>query len=426
MKIIGPWNDPTIHSENPGTVYLTSSDPSIASVENSVIVPGTRAWRRGIAQGFNGPVGASAATASRDSVTICFDVDVTDFVDNYQNYSNQINPVLPIAQSYSEGGSGNLLNWGFAIRTANRAVTAATHQLIYSQTTAPPVAGAVGSVRNLSLFDGFARFVVTLDDVTITVYWHNGISKLSNIVGRSAPTGNVANPIFAIYGAQRFAYFNSVLADDATGVDVWLAGNCPASPVVYYPCNEEVPDSIAAAPYDSSTNIYDGIFSGDATYPLTSAPRTYTDDPLDPVVPYQAFTVTPNSTGTFTITARRRRYGVPDRATDEEKWEETSETFTIVSMPSETTEYVRLLISTSQEGVVDIVSSDPLVVTFPSSVSVGPTLQFEVLGTVVGAGTSTITTSMDGTELGTTTVTIEDAPTVIHSGPDQQVRSRLP
>lgn len=325
---VGETANVLVTSDNPGVVSLTYGAGLTGPA--SVTIEGTRVWRRGIAQGFNGPSAAGAATAARDGVTICWDFDMSQFCDDFQNYSSSVIPSIPIASNYSKGAATNLFNWEIIMQAVSRAFLS-TPRVQYLQTNAPPTAGIAGFSRALSVFSGLARFVMTLDNTTITVYWHDGTSKQSNTVARIAPSGNVNDPILAIYSAQRFAYFGSILSDDADGVDAWLAGNCPASPVVYYPCNEEVPDSITAAPYDASTNAYDGVFSGDATYPLTSAPRTYSDSAT--VVPYAIVPVTAVGTTGTTIDATRPRQGVPARASYSERTEVADQCVVTVNDP---------------------------------------------------------------------------------------------
>jgi len=319
-----------IYSTEPGILTGSASGctfPDGATKE----ITGTRTWARGIAQGFNGPAGASAPTAVRDVVSICWDFDPTKFCDNLQSYSNQIGPLVPIAQNYRNAYAGNNLNWGLGIRPAS-VTTGTVAQLLYSQSNVGTTPGAVATVMNTERFDAYTRFVLLLNGTNVTLYWKQlGGAKQSNSSGsRVAPTGITLTPLLALYGAARFGFFASLLANDANGVDLWLAGGCPADPVVYYPCNEEVPDSITAAPYDASVNLYDGVFSADATYPLTSAPRVFSDSVT--VVPASSIRVlVPAGVASpVTVTLTRPRQGVPSRASDGEKYETASGVITLV------------------------------------------------------------------------------------------------
>ena len=319
-----------IYSTEPGVV--TGSAPGCTFPDgNQVTIAGTRTWRRGIAQGFNGPPGASAPTAVRDVVSICWDFDPTKFCDNHQSYSAFIAPLIPIAQNYRNGYAGNNLNWGLGIKPASVATSNVAH-LIYSQSNVGTTPGAVATTMNIERLDFYTRFVLLLNGTNVTLYWKQlgGAKQTNSGGGRVAPTETTLTPLLALYASARFGFFASLLANDATGVDLWLAGDCPASPVVYYPCGEEVPDSITAAPYDASVNLYDGVFSADATYPLTSAPRVFSDSVT--VVPASSIRVTipAGVASPVTLTLTRPRQGVPARASESERIETASGVITLV------------------------------------------------------------------------------------------------
>ena len=300
------------HTTDPGTFVCTY--PAGITGQAQVTAAGSRAWRRGIAQGFNGPSGASNATKYRDGVTICFDFDPTKFTDNLQSYSNQILPLIPICQNYCNAYAGNWLNWGIGLRSAQVAIGGITH-FMYSQSSVGGTPGATGTPINLAAIAIYTRFVVTLNAGTITIYWkEDGGAKQSFSGGRVTPTGNTPTPLLAIYAAARFGFFASILANDANGVDAWLAGNCPASPVVHYSCAEEVASGVNQAPYDRSTNLWDGVFSGDATYPLTSAPRDSVDTGFtSPLVEVPIVIAADCTAGLKNIALRRTRVGIPTR-----------------------------------------------------------------------------------------------------------------
>lgn len=323
-----------IHSTEPGTLAITY--PTGITGDASATVAGTRVWRinpaNGYQWGWNAPAACDAATAARDGVTICFDVDLG--YNNFQNTGNVLYDTEIIAQNYNEGATGNLHNWALGLRSSRAGLTAPT--LTYFQTNAPPTAGGagVGIAFNTASIGKYCRCAVTLNSTTVTMYYHDGSNKYTASIPRTAPTGTVATPCLSVYSAARFAYFGSLLADDANGIDAWLAGNCPANPVVYYPCNEEVPDTITAAPYDASANGYDGIYNGDATYPVTKTPRVYTDTVT--VVPAVTLPITiaaDLAAGDHTITITRARQGVPARATDAEKYETATVEVTVVDAP---------------------------------------------------------------------------------------------
>jgi hypothetical protein len=410
MKIVGPYTSPTIYSEHPGIVELTSSDPSVASVDASVTIEGTRVWaanNQKWTDGFNVPAAGAHAIRMRDNCTIGFFIDTA----MVQNSPIFMAPEKHLVSNYL---TYRRINWHFDLRR----ITDTQVTLNYSQSNMDGTNESTFAFANRLAYGSKHLVIVTFSGDTLTRYLNNNTPE--DTLTRTAPTGVHDNPYCRIYSAGNLYYWGSVLS--SADIALFMAGSATsAAPIVAYALDEEG----TAKAYDDSTNAYDGVYDLDATYPASQIVRDYTDDPGDPVIPFQPFTITPNSVGTFTITARRRRQGVPDRATDEEKYETTSETFTITEMPAEVVQYVRLLITTSTPGTVDIASSDPSVVTFPSSIVVGPTLQYEVLGTVVGAGTSTITTSMGGAILDTTTVTIEDTPTVIEAGPNQDVRTKL-
>ncbi len=324
-----------IHSTEPGDLAITY--PTGITGPATATVAGTRTWRNGLCggycRGWNGPSGASAATQARDGVTICFDIDL-DLV-NYGNFTTIDPEIKVVAQNYLNGSvAASQHAWKIGVRS-NKS-TAPAPILTYTQTSnlAGTSAGFSQIILNSASIGRYCRCCLTLNGTAITLYYNDGVQKYTLSTWRVAPVGSLADPVLAIVGSARFAYFSSILANDATGVDAWLAGDCPANPVVYYPCGEEVPDSIAAAPYDAGANGYDGVFNGDATYPLTKAPRVYTD--TTPVIPYVTVPIViaaDCAAGDHTITITRARQGVPARASDEEKYETATLVVTVVDLP---------------------------------------------------------------------------------------------
>lgn len=423
MKIVGPYTSPTIYSENPGTVELTSSDPSVATVDASVVIPGTRVWGN-MGSGGDYLARVSSAGNSRSDCTIGFEVDLDRLVAYMNTAVTLAYPLIPIFGSIRTDATRRA-NWLVCLR---RPVPNGVG-IVYIQSADASTAEAAIAATTSTFFplSGVTRFAVKLFDagVSNTVAFYTGAAGNVGTASRVATVGTMGGSEALVLwaGSKAVKWARQLSTDD---LNTWFSGGMPATPELAYLGGHEI-NPAAPVIYDTSGNVtpLDLTATQITNWQAPGMSGDYTDDPLDPVIPFQPFTITPNSTGTFTITARRRRQGVPDRASDGEKYETTSETFTITEMPAEVVQYVRLLITTSTPGTVDIASSDPSVVTFPSSVAVGPTLQYEVLGTVVGAGTSTITTSMGGAVLDTTTVTIEDTPTVIEAGPPQNLRARI-
>lgn len=407
-----------IHSTEPGTLGITY--PAGITGDATKTVEGTRVWQinpaNGYQWGWNAPAACDAATSARDGVTICFDVDLG--YNNWQNFSNVFYDAEIIAQNYNEGTTTNLLNWGIGIRTTR--ATFASPAITYAQTPAPPTASASGGniSLNAAVNGKLIRCALLLSGTAITLYYHDGTTKYTGSTTRTAPTGTVATPCLACYSGARFAYFSSILADDANGIDAWLAGNCPANPVVYYPCNEEVPDTITAAPYDASTNGYDGIYNGDATYPITKTPRVYTD--TTPVVPAVTVPITiaaDATAGDHTITITRARQGVPARASDEEKYETVD---VVVTVAVEAGDLVlgpdltgtvsafpvvrRLVVASPVAGAVTL-ASDSAKVAVPASVTVVDGLA--MFDAVISGEVSGVTlTATQGTSTGTCGVSL--------------------
>jgi uncharacterized protein YndB with AHSA1/START domain len=421
MKIVGPYTSPTIYSEHPGIVELTSSDPSVASVDASVVIPGTREYRL---DGRGGDYLAYPGVGQdREDVTWLFEVDFSRTANAKTSTASSF-PVYPIAMSVRQD-IDRRTNWYIGFRRYLSWIND-TLGIIVTDSLDNLTGDAIYITYNLIYVTPPGRIKFALTKATGGAYaLHWGIrGPLTS--GTHNSTGTMGGDEVLILNQAVQLSKISRICDNAE-LDAWFgAGSVvPATNREFaYLGNHEIIESVPVI-YESADPPHDLYAYTVNRWQAPGMSVAYTDDPGNPVVPFQPFTITPNSTGTFTITARRRRQGVPDRATDEEKYETTSETFTITEMPAEVVQYVRLLITTSTQGTVDIASSDPAVVTFPASVVVGPTLQYEVLGTVVGAGTSTITTSMGGAVLDTTTVTIEDTPTVIEAGPPQNLRTRI-
>jgi hypothetical protein len=421
MKIVGPYTSPTIYSEHPGIVELTSSNPSVASVDASVVIPGTREYRL---DGRGGDYLAYPGVGQdREDVTWLFEVDFSRTANTKTSLGSSF-PHYPIASCVRQD-TDRRTNWAIYFRRylsgANDTLGIVVYDSLDNLT-----AGAIYLTYNYVYAIAPARVKFALTKAAGGAYaLHWGV-RGPIASGTRNSTGTMGGDEVLILNQAVQLSKISRICDNAE-LDAWF-GTGSAVPATNrefaYLGNHEIIESVPVI-YDSADPPHDLYAYTVNRWQAPGMSADYTDDPGNPVVPFQPFTITPNSTGTFTITARRRRQGVPDRATDEEKYETTSETFTITEMPQEVVQYVRLLITTSTPGTVAIASSDPAVVTFPSSIVVGPTLQYEVLGTVIGAGTSTITTSMGGAVLDTTTVTIEDTPTVIEAGPNQDVRTKL-
>lgn len=426
MKIVGPYTSPTIYSEHPGTVYLTSSDPGVASVDASVVIPGTRVWRNGLKHGQY--LARDSVLQARENCAFFIELQKSNVGPSRIGAIASAMDTQWLAQSV-RGDASARINWAIGWNYNNAGTD--LFRFAWGQSNTSGSSSTAVLASGYADFSGLStiRIIITprsLPDTLIDIYTTTGTSA-DYAFTRSATTfGTMGGSEYVdIQFPCKFAKMEGGLPSQAQREAFMASGTLPSGLAASYQGGHEIVES-APVFWDTSGNNLD-LTAVDVPYwPEAAASGDYTDDPLDPVVPFQPFTITPNSVGTFTITARRRRQGVPDRAPDDEKYETTSETFTITEMPDEVTQYVRLLITTNREGTVDITSSDPLVVTFPASVVVGPTLQYEVLGTVVGAGTSTVTTEMDGTVLATTTVTIEAEPTWIKAGPAQEYLVYLP
>jgi hypothetical protein len=422
MKIVGPYTSPTIYSENPGIVELTSSDPSVASVDASVVIPGTRVWRNGLKYGqYLAREGAS--TAARVGVAWYIEINPYDYLISTKSASRSAYYLLAANQKWD---AGEKINW--AIRFNSQ--TGSSYHPYWALAPILDWSIIIGTgyqcpySASIKIYDNTPRrYIIEYDGTYVAFYHTTGTTYDARSAFTFAGTMGGDEKLI-VTGPHNIFAKSHYIPSQAQREAFMASGTLPAGLAASYQGGHEI-DPTAPVFWDTSGNNLDLSDVDVLGWPPAAASGDYTDDPGDPVVPFQPFTITPNSTGTFTITARRRRQGVPDRATDEEKYETTSETFTITEMPAEVVQYVRLLITTSTQGTVDIASSDPAVVTFPASVVVGPTLQYEVLGTVVGAGTSIITTSMGGAVLDTTTVTIEAEPTVVKCGPSQDIRSRI-
>jgi hypothetical protein len=128
-----------------------------------------------------------------------------------------------------------------------------------------------------------------------------------------------------VYGP--LSYFAKILhICDETELDNWFDnGAIPSTDQeIVLPFDHEIAPSPNQKFYDISGNNYDPYELAINEFQSPEAVNYNTDSVT--VEPWQTFAITPVSSGTVTITARRRRQGIPDRASDSEKYETATAT----------------------------------------------------------------------------------------------------
>jgi hypothetical protein len=222
------------------------------------------------------------------------------------------------------------------------------------------------------------------------------------------------NSTLLIADGSEFAHWSSVITGtDFT--DLVRYGTIPAGANCVYLANEETGNTL----FDTSGNLRDSTLDADATYPSTGISRVSTDDPGDPVQPYQYIDVLAQGVGTTTITARRRRNGVPYRTPalpDAEVYEETTYVLTVAAATALEQATVQLMIYADRDGTATIAMDNPIIA-FPASVPVVEGKN-QVSGLVTGSGTCDVTVTLDGVS-DVTTFDVEEILTRIKTGPRQ-------
>jgi len=386
LKIIGPYSSPTLYSSEPGRVYLTSSDPSIATVPEYVDVPGNRNYRvynSRYGEATKGNATINAATAGRDQVSICMAYDLKNSEAMTRHLKAFYSPTLAMSM---QANATNRMNWAFGIYHYNENQS----YFRYRQSVDNATIGAdyaCGAIGNGGIFINRHRIkmVWVLDGTTVYIYWKYldyALVEQSRSFARLQPIGTMGDDVLAMIGCEDFAYYNRKL--DANERASYYAGTFPSDTVCAYPMNEET----GVKHYDlyGANDTELGI---DQTYGFANVsldnrnfgPNRFAIDTV-PVEPWQAFSLTPLQEGEVTITATRRRQGVPDRASEVEKFETATAEFEIIFTHGKDFNRLQSVVLANHDGLEPV---EDMTIAFRTLVTSLPTASTKMIDCSIGA-----------------------------------------
>lgn len=433
MNIFAPSNTVRVgdviqlpfYCSEPGDVVFTSSDESVAVVESGKTVTGTRVWRNGLKHGQY--LARANCLQQRDTFAIFLEIDT----ENLPRVSAATSTVLYHNQTMIgsiRADAARRWNWGLQLTQTslnNPAQSNIYWRYVQSNTSASAESLLVSAAYAHSESSAL-RLIMTCDGTAIDFYWTTGTSANSaHPAGRTAPTGTMGgDEFFFIATPGKYAKMEGSLPSQAQREAFMSACTLPAGLAASYQGGHEIDES-APVFWDTSGNNLD-LSAVDVTYwPPAAASGDYTDDPGDPVVPYTSFQVVAQSVGTSTITARRRRNGVPYRTpplSDAEVYEETTYNLTVEAPLASEQSVLQLMIYADRDGTATISMDNPII-DFPASVAVVEGKN-QVSGIATGSGTCNVTVEMNGSS-SVTTFNIEEIVTVVSSGPPQNLRARI-
>ena len=403
-----------LYCSEPGSVVVTSSDEGVASVASPVTVGGSRTYRMNNRVGDGHCYGPGPETAQRNPCTIYCTVPFNK-IQNINAYG-RYNYALQIARNYNKVHGGYTNYYISTYRPAgNSNYLTLTFYISLTKITAPTFY-ALNIASGLSTLSKILRIVITINGTALKVNTSiDGAAPVEVSATMAETITDVCdNSTLLIADGSEFAHWSSVITGtDFT--DLVRYGTIPAGANCVYLANEETGNTL----FDTSGNLRDSTLDADATYPSTGISRVSTDDPGDPVQPYQYIDVLAQGVGTTTITARRRRNGVPYRTPalpDAEVYEETTYVLTVAAATAFEQSTVQLMIYADRDGTATI-TMDNAIIAFPASVPVVEGKN-QVSGLVTGSGTCNVTVTLDGVS-DVTTFDVEEILTRIKTGPRQ-------
>jgi hypothetical protein len=391
-----------LYSTNPGEVLFDSSDDSVIEiVTTSLTVPGTKTWKgrhTSHSDGFHAPQECANLCAARmGGISLLFELDCSDLP---PRESQQFNArYIPFGMCYKD--TARRIAWGVGLYHYSE-------NSIYPRFFMSPDASSNENAwTNLPSYfappSGVIRFVIRLFATGIShnirVWTTYGNQSFS---GASVWVDDFTDCYLLLSNFIKFARYGFELTDEQTAD--WIAdGIFPAGSTVNYLVNEEE----GCRAYDYSGNNYDSEVDIEPIYGRNRIFREGAEDVLDPVIKQNKYTIIVKGVGTATIRARRRKQGVPDRAPDNEKYEEVfstvivSSTSPVIKVGPVQTVVGRLLdnpkaychITADREGTVNI-TCDRTIIDFPLTAVIGPTLETTIEGDILQSGDCDVTAVM--------------------------------
>ena len=401
-----------LYCSEPGSVVVTSSDEGVASVGSPVTVAGTREYR------LDGRGGDYLAIPSvgqdREDVTWFLTIDWDQVPGDYAT-ANFIYNVIPLIGSYRIDGV-NRDNWSFGARR----FSGNTYGLLYADSLdSGQNTAAVASPVFTGAATGVERWAMTKAAGGAYVIYR--VSRAGSVAsGTRNSTGTMGgSEVLVMQSGVNAAKILRVAS--SAELDAWFsAGTVPSTNQEFnYAGGHEIVSG-AQKIWDSSGNNYDLTDALTVTnWQSPGMTIRNVDSPGDPVQPYQYIDVLAQGVGTTTITARRRRNGVPYRTPalpDAEVYEETTYVLTVAAATAVEQSTVQLMIYADRDGTATISMDNPII-DFPASVPVVEGKN-QVSGLVTGSGTCNVTVTLDGVS-DVTTFDVEEILTRIKTGPRQ-------
>jgi hypothetical protein len=431
MNIFAPSNTVRVgdviqlpfYCSEPGDVVFTSSDETVAVVESGITVAGTRVWRNGLKHGQY--LARANCLQSRDTFALFAEID-TRSIPRTNTYTNNTYANIDVIGSVRADASRRW-NWCLQVlQSSGLNASLPWYVWHYLQSNTSSVSESLlSSLQHYYTLNTTIRLIVTCEGTAVNFYWTTGTSADSaHPTGRTAPTGTMGgSEFFFIAVPGKFAKLEGSLPSQAQREAFISSGTLPPGLAASYQGGHEIVESAPVFWDTAGTN--DLTKTNVQYWPPAAASGDYTDDPGDPVVPYTSFQVVAQSVGTSTITARRRRNGVPYRTpplSDAEVYEETTYNLTVEAPLASEQSVLQLMIYADRDGTATISMDNPII-DFPASVAVVEGKN-QVSGIATGSGTCNVTVEMNGSS-SVTTFNIEEIVTIVSSGPPQNLRSRI-
>ena len=324
LRIIGSLRRPMIFSRNPGLIEFTSSDESVATVTPNLAKAGTRAFRIKLKQGeYLARDGSD--TAGRMDVSFLFEIEKEIFFAEKNSTTFGMMPVLMSIKS----DAVNRENYRFLYSPY---LTNFRWQYVESATAAsiPSNRGTMFDINRVSLPSPF-RFIaeLTTSDLKVNVYHTDGVTPKASLNRLAETTGTMGplETLIMMLGVKVTKVARLLTESERTA---FITNRVlPSTQEYSFQGGHEVVIGNEYI-YDTSGNNRHLGKTTVLNWSPASASEDFTDGPLDPVVQFQAFTITPVRNGTITVTAKRTRAGIPPDRPDAERFEIATATVQVV------------------------------------------------------------------------------------------------
>jgi hypothetical protein len=306
-----------VFSKNPGLIELTYPEGITGPTGQNI--EGDRTWRNGLKHGqYLAREGAS--TAERTSQTFLLKIRVQD-ITYHSGAAAYTPPRQYLIQNY-RADTDRKLNYGISINSQNLLTTTPFGHQIFLLVALSQSPTVVDTYFLSNIY--YANSVKDGDYIRCAIVFNSGANKLyigslANVATSTITfSGTMGGAEYLVQNANaQWAKYNGILSNevltDFLTNDIWAA-----DPIIKIIGSHEIDQS---APIFWDTSIYNRDLSAvNVPYlPNAAASGDYTDSQT--VVPWATVPCVATESGTKTINGRRRRQGVPDRASEAEKWQ---------------------------------------------------------------------------------------------------------